>query len=63
MEKLAKFITDNSGEDATEEDKQLVSSATGVYPILIEYFDRLQKETTKLATGFWSNERGTFSFT
>ena len=44
MEKLAKFITDNSGEDATEEDKQLVTSATGVYPILIQYFDRLQKE-------------------
>ena len=45
MEKLAKFITDNSGEDTTEEDKKLVSSATGVYPILIQYFDRLQKET------------------
>ena len=44
MEKLAKFITGNSGEDATEEDKQLVTSATGVYPILIQYFDRLQKE-------------------
>ena len=50
MEKLAKFITDNSGEDATEEDKQLVSSATGVYPILIEYFDRLQKETFMLGS-------------
>ena len=45
MEKLAKFINDNSGEDANEEDKQLVASATGVYPILIQYFDRLQKET------------------
>ena len=50
MEKLAKFITDNSGEDASEEDKQLVSSATGVYPILIEYFDRLQKETFMLGS-------------
>ena len=45
MEKLAKFITDNSGEDATEEDKQIVSNATSVYPILVEYFDSLQKET------------------
>ena len=45
MEKLAKFINDNNGEDASEEDKKLVSSATGVYPILIQYFDRLQKET------------------
>jgi vacuolar protein sorting-associated protein 35 len=45
MEKLAKFITDNSGEDASEEDKKLVSAATNVYPILIQYFDRLQKET------------------
>ena len=45
MEKLAKFINDNSGEEANEEDKQLVASATGVYPILIQYFDRLQKET------------------
>ena len=45
MEKLAKFITDNSGEDASEEDKKLVSNATSVYPILVQYFDRLQKET------------------
>ena len=44
-EKLAKFITDNTGEDATEDDKQLVSSAMSVYPVLIQYFDRLQKET------------------
>ena len=48
MEKLAKFITDNNGEEASEEDKQLVSSATNVYPILIQYFDRLQKETFML---------------
>ena len=48
MEKLAKFITDNSGEDATEEDKKLVSNATSVYPVLVQYFDRLQKETLML---------------
>ena len=48
MEKLAKFITDNGGEDATEEDKKLVSSAQAVYPILLQYFDRLQKETFML---------------
>jgi vacuolar protein sorting-associated protein 35 len=48
MEKLAKFITDNSGEDASEEDKKLVDSATSVYPILVQYFDRLQKETFML---------------
>ena len=40
MEKLAKFINDNSGEDANEEDKQLVASATGVYPILIQFHAR-----------------------
>ena len=45
MEKLEKFISDNNGEDASEEDKKLVSAAIGVYPILIQYFDRLQKET------------------
>ena len=50
MEKLAKFIADNSGEDASEEDKKLVSAATGVYPILIQYFDRLQKETFMLGS-------------
>ena len=44
MEKLANFITANSGENASEEDKQLVAVATGVYPTLIEYFNRLQKE-------------------
>jgi len=44
MEKLANFITTNSGENASEEDKQLVAVATGVYPTLIEYFNRLQKE-------------------
>ena len=44
-EKLAKFISIHSGQDATEEDKQLVSSAIGVYPILVQYFDKLQKET------------------
>ena len=48
MEKLAKFITDNSGEDASEEDKKLVLAATNVYPILVQYFDRLQKETFML---------------
>ena len=48
MEKLAKFITDNSGEDASEEAKKLVSNATSVYPILVQYFDRLQKETMML---------------
>ena len=48
MEKLAKFITDNSGEDASEEDKNLVSAATNVYPVLLQYFDRLQKETFML---------------
>ena len=45
MEKLEKFITDNSGKDSSEENKKLISSATSVYPILIQYFDRLQKET------------------
>jgi vacuolar protein sorting-associated protein 35 len=44
MEKLANFITTNSGENVSEEDKQLVAVATGVYPTLIEYFNRLQKE-------------------
>jgi vacuolar protein sorting-associated protein 35 len=44
MEKLATFITDNSGENASEEDKQLVATATAVYPTLAQYFDRLQKE-------------------
>ena len=44
-EKLAKFISIHSGQDSTEEDKQLVSSAIGVYPILVQYFDKLQKET------------------
>ena len=44
MEKLANFISANSGENASEEDKQLVAIATGVYPTLIEYFNRLQKE-------------------
>ena len=48
MEKLAKFITDNSGEDATEEDKKLTSAAMNVYPVLLQYFDRLQKETCML---------------
>ena len=48
MEKLAKFITDNSGEGATEEDKKLVEAAMNVYPILLQYFDRLQKETFML---------------
>ena len=48
MEKLAKFITDNSGEGASEEDKQLVSAAMNVYPTLVQYFDRLQKETFML---------------
>ena len=48
MEKLAKFITDNSGEDISEEDKKLIQSAQGVYPILLQYFDRLQKETFML---------------
>ena len=45
MEKLAKFIVDNTGEGASEEDKKLVSACTAVYPILVQYFDRLQKET------------------
>ena len=48
MEKLAKFITDNSGEDASEEDKKLLQNAQSVYPILLQYFDRLQKETLVL---------------
>ena len=48
MEKLAKFIIDNSGEDASEEDKKLVIAATNVYPVLVQYFDRLQKETFML---------------
>ena len=48
MEKLAKFITDNSGEDISEEDKKLIQSAQGVYPVLLQYFDRLQKETFML---------------
>ena len=33
FEKLANFITEYSGENASEEDKQLVTIATGVYPI------------------------------
>ena len=45
MEKLEKFITHNSGKDSSEENKKLISSATSVYPILIQYFDRLQKES------------------
>ena len=49
MEKLAKFITDNSGNE-TEENKILVKSAVAVYPILIQYFDRLQKETFMLGS-------------
>ena len=48
MEKLAKFITDNSGEDISEEDKLLVQNAQSVYQILLQYFDRLQKETFAL---------------
>ena len=48
MEKLARFITDNGGENANDEDKKLVSSAQAVYPILLQYFDRLQKETFML---------------
>ena len=48
MEKLAKFITDNSGEDISEEDKKLIQNAQNVYPILLQYFDRLQKETIML---------------
>ena len=48
MKKLAKFIIDNSGEDASEEDKKLVLGATSVYPVLTQYFDRLQKETFML---------------
>ena len=48
MEKLAKFITDNSGDDVSEEDKKLIQSAQGVYPVLLQYFDRLQKETLML---------------
>ena len=48
MEKLAKFITDNSGEDISEEDKKLIQNAQNVYPILLQYFDKLQKETFML---------------
>ena len=48
MEKLAKFIVDNTGEGASEEDKKLVSACTAVYPILVQYFDRLQKESFML---------------
>ena len=48
MEKLAKFITDNSGEGTSEEAQQLVSAAINVYPTLVQYFDRLQKETFML---------------
>ena len=48
MEKLAKFITDNSGDDISEEDKKLIQNAQNVYPILLQYFDRLQKETIML---------------
>ena len=44
FEKLANFITEYGGENASEEDKQLVTIATGVYPILVEYFDKLQKD-------------------
>lgn len=44
MEKLAKFIVDNTGEGASEEDKKLVSACTAVYPILVQYFDRLQRD-------------------
>ena len=48
MEKLAKFVTDNSGESASEEDKELVKSAIAVYPIMLQYFDRLQNESYML---------------
>ena len=48
MEKLAKYITDNSAEDANEENKKLMQNAEGVYPILLQYFDRLQNETFML---------------
>ena len=48
MEKLAKYITDNSAEDASEENKKLMQNAEGVYPILLQYFDRLQNETFML---------------
>ena len=51
MEKLAKFITDNTGEGASEEDKKLVEAAVNVYPVLVQYFDRLQKETFMLGEG------------
>ena len=43
MEKLAKFITDNE-KDMNEENKILIKNAKNVYPILLQYFDRLQKE-------------------
>ena len=48
MEKLAKFIMDNNGDDISEEDKKLIKNAQNVYPILLQYFDRLQKETFTL---------------
>ena len=48
MEKLAKFITDNSGDDISEEAKQLIKNAQNAYPVLLQYFDRLQKETFML---------------
>ena len=56
MEKLAKYITDNSGEDASEEAKELINNAQKVYPILLQYFDRLQKETIMLGENMDNNK-------
>ena len=56
MEKLAKFITDNNGDDISEEDKKLIQNAQNVYPILLQYFDRLQKETFMLGENMEINK-------
>ena len=56
MEKLAKFITDNNGDDISEEDKKLIKNAQNVYPILLQYFDRLQKETLMLGENMEINK-------
>ena len=44
MEKLAKFVAENIGTE-NEENKALLESAQSVYPILVQYFDRMQNES------------------
>ena len=44
MEKLAKFVAENANIE-NEENKLLLESAQKVYPILVQYFDRMQTES------------------